>query len=99
MSQQIQISPEQVQEIVREYDFDTDDVFEYDDKLKALSAAIKKLSLPDRIIILLYAHFASQRKVGAILGISHSVVGSCLKDIRKKIFEIMDKENNNEVEI
>lgn len=98
MSQQIQITPEQVQEIIKEYDFDTDDVFEYDDELKELSAAIKKLSLPDRIIILLYAHFASQRKVGAILGISHSVVGTCLKEIRKRIFEIMDKdgENNNE---
>ena len=98
MSQQIQITPEQVQEIIKEYDFDTDDVFEYDDELKELSAAIKKLSLPDRIIILLYAHFASQRKVGAILGISHSVVGTCLKEIRKRIFEIMNKdgENNNE---
>lgn len=96
MSQQIQITPEQVQEIIKEYDFDTDDVFEYDDELKELSAAIKKLSLPDRIIILLYAHFASQRKVGAILGISHSVVGTCLKEIRKRIFEIMDKDGEKE---
>lgn len=96
MSQQIQITPEQVQEIIKEYDFDTDDVFEFDDELKTLSAAIKKLSLPDRIIILLYAHFASQRKVGAILGISHSVVGTCLKDIRKRLFEIMDKDSKKE---
>lgn len=98
MSQQIQITPEQVQEIIKEYDFDTDDVFEFDDELKTLSAAIKKLSLPDRIIILLYAHFASQRKVGAILGISHSVVGTCLKEIRKRIFEIMDKDSKNNKE-
>ncbi|MBP5421425.1 MAG: hypothetical protein J6Y78_03175 [Paludibacteraceae bacterium] len=92
MSQQIQITPEQVQEIIKEYDFDTDDVFEFDDELKELSAAIKKLSLPDRIIILLYAHFASQRKVGKVLGVSHSVVGQELKRIREKIFEILNGE-------
>ena len=92
MSQQIQITPEQVQELIKEYDFDTDDVFEFDDELKELSAAIKKLSLPDRIIILLYAHFASQRKVGKVLGVSHSVVGQELKRIREKIFEILNGE-------
>ena len=92
MSQQIQISPEQVQEIIKEYDFDTDDIFEYDDKLKALSAAIKKLSLHDRIIILLYAHFASQRKVGRVLGVSHSVVGQELKRIRAQIFNILGQD-------
>lgn len=87
MSRQIQITNEELRNIKEEYDFDTDDIFsEFDDDFRDLVLALNKLTLPDRIILLLYAHFQSQRKVGKILGISHSVVGKEIRRIRAEIF-------------
>ena len=87
MSQQIQITNEELQNIKKEYDFDVEDIFSsFDDEFRNLVVAINKLPLPDYIILLLYAHFQSQRKVGKILGCSHSIVGKELKRIRQEIF-------------
>lgn len=90
MSQQIQISQEKLQEILKEYEFDTEDIFaDYDDEFRDIVLAIKKLDLPERIILILYAHLQSQRKLGKILGCSHSICGKELKRIRNKLLELM----------
>lgn len=87
MSQQIQITNEELQNIKKEYDFDVEDIFSsFDDEFRNIAIATKQLPLPDYIILLLYAHFQSQRKVGKILGVSHSIVGKELKRIRQEIF-------------
>ena len=87
MSQQIQITNEELQNIKKEYDFDTEDIFSsFDDDFRNVVLATNKLPLPDKIILLLYAHFQSQRKVGKILGVSHSIIGKELKRIRQEIF-------------
>lgn len=93
MSQQIQITNEELQNIKKEYDFDVDDIFSsFDDDFRNIAIATKQLPLPDYIILLLYAHFQSQRKVGKILGVSHSIVGKELKRIRQEIFDILNGE-------
>lgn len=50
-----------------------------------LKYKVSKLSAEDRKLIILYAHYNSLRKVGEILGMSHSKVGGELKRIRKLI--------------
>lgn len=93
MSQQIQITNEELQNIKKEYDFNTEDMFSsFDDDFRNIAIATKQLPLPDYIILLLYAHFESQRKVGRVLGVSHSIVGKELKRIRAEIFDILNGE-------
>ena len=90
MSQQIQISQEKLKEIIKEYDFNTKDIFsDYTDEQVSYFEAVKKLPLPDYIILLLYAHFQSQRKVGKIIGVSHSVVGREIRRIRQDLQQLM----------
>ena len=88
----INISPSELRDLMKEYDFNTDDILQYDDEQVKYFEAVKKLPQPDYIILLLYTHLGSQRKVGKLFNISHSCIGKTLKQIRKKIEDIM--ENN-----
>lgn len=92
MSQlQINISPEQLKEIVKEYDeIDYTDIFLYTDEEREVYKATKQLPIADYTILTLYSHFESQRKVGSILGCSHSIIGKELKRIRADIAKIIE---------
>lgn len=78
-----------MKELVKEYDFKTDDILQYDDEQVNYFEAVKKLPKPDYIILILYAHFQSQRKVGSLLGVTHSIIGRELRRIRNEITNII----------
>ena len=50
-----------------------------------------KLSEVDRRVLILYAELGSQRKLGDELGISASTCNKLIKEIRRKIYEHLDK--------
>ena len=93
MSQpQIKLDPQQIKDIIEDYEFDTEDILKYDDEFVEVAEAVKKLPKPDYIILLLYSHLQSQRKVGKILGVSHSIIGRELRRIREEIQDIINAE-------
>lgn len=76
-----------------DYSIDGDDeyVMIYKEGVMALPPA-------DRIIFLLYCELASYRKVGSILGISHTIVYQQVKAIRAKLKQwVKDNYPNNSV--
>ena len=51
---------------------------------------LERLDEADRIIILLYADCQSYRKLGARLGMSHTLAASEIKRIKNKIIELYE---------
>lgn len=82
-------------EIKEEYKFN-DDIFNTDDKRAYIAKKVifEQLNEVDRTIILLYAETGSLRKLGDILGCSHSTirpeVNRIKEDIKDKIQDIWD---------
>ena len=64
---------------------------ETDEELKLKEIIYKRLSEPDRRVLLMYAHFASLTKVGEQLGVSATAIFNKIKAIREKIKEEMKK--------
>lgn len=87
---QLQITPQQIKEIDKQYQYQFD-LFEDNIEAQKAKWALAKLSIPDRIIFELYAEMQSSRKVGNILGVSHNVVLSEVRRIRAEIIEHMSK--------
>lgn len=87
---QLQITPQQIKEIDKQYQYQFD-LFEDNIEAQKAKWALAKLSIPDRIIFELYAEMQSSRKVGNILGVSHNVVLSEVRRIRAVIIEYMSK--------
>ena len=62
------------------------DIFREDDmKMTRLKESVMKLSDADRIIFIMYCEFGSLRKVGKMLGISHTSAYKCIKKIKEQI--------------
>lgn len=51
----------------------------------------KDLTEIERRIILLYAELQSQRELGKIMGLSAATINKILKDIKKKIYDNLDR--------
>lgn len=51
----------------------------------------KDLTEIERRIILLYAELQSQRKLGDLMGLSAATINKILKDIKRKIYDNLDK--------
>lgn len=85
---QLQITPQQIKEIDKQYQYQFD-LFEDNIEAQKAKWALAKLSIPDRIIFELYAEMQSSRKVGNILGCSHNIVLKEIRRIREQIKEIM----------
>ena len=60
-----------------------------DEDLALLDAIFKGLTEPERRILLLYAHYSSLSKTGAVLGVSATAVFEKIKAIRIKIKELL----------
>lgn len=45
----------------------------------------------ERRVILLYVELQSQRKLGKLMGLSAATVNKILKDIKKKIYDNLDR--------
>ena len=86
----IGIDKEQLKQIMADYKFDDDIMCEDDEKVRDIKYALQQLPEADRIIFILQTDIQSQRKVGNILGVSHTAIGKECKRIKAKILEILD---------
>jgi len=64
-------------------------------RLDWLYERITELGEIDRALVLLMLDGLSYREIGEVLGISESNVGAKLTRVRKKLTEILRKENNH----
>jgi len=74
-----------VDEILQDYDLDFSEFTELDDKLLEIEDKWKNLKETDRTIMILYAEYGSLRKVASLLGFSHSTLAKYLQTIRSKL--------------
>lgn len=80
------ISPKELRDIDKDYQFDTSDILTYDDETKnILDKFNNNLTTPEKIIMKLYAEFHSARKVAQLLNVSNTTIGKELTKIRNKI--------------
>lgn len=83
--QKIDIKPEELRAIMAEYEYDPDMMCDEDERVHKIKKALTKLPMPDRIIFCLYMDMGASRKVGKVLGVSHSTI---LKEINRIKTEI-----------
>lgn len=63
-----------LQKLIEDYEPDYSIFNEDDILIHNIKKAIDKLPIADKIIFLLYVEYQSLRKVGKLLGVSHSVI-------------------------
>ena len=80
----IKITSKELKDIIKDYDFDIEDL-DYDDEQIALFKAFSGISEGDRIILVLYSHFQSERKTASVLGVSRTSLRKCIAKIRNEI--------------
>lgn len=74
-----------LEELLEDYELDFGTFTELDDRLLGIEDKLTALKAPERIILILYAELKSYRKVGKILGFSHSTVMKHIKEIKEKL--------------
>lgn len=72
-------------ELLEEYQLDFSLFSDLDDRLLDISDKWEKLKDTDKIVLILYAEYGSLRKVGSLLGFSHSTIDKYIKEIRSKL--------------
>ena len=82
----IDITPDELRSIVKEYEYDPDIMNNEDERSLAIKKAMTKLPEADRIIWCLYMELQSSRKLGVLLGgVSHSTILKEISRIREAI--------------
>ena len=74
-----------LEELLEDYELDFGAFTDLDDRLLGIEDKLTALKAPERIILILYAELKSYRKVGKVLGFSHSTVMKHIKEIREKL--------------
>lgn len=82
---QITITPTKLKEIMSDYVFDYEDIFNYDDETSEIFEKLENLDTGDKIIFVLYCESQSLRKVAKILGVSYSTVRKAINEIKTKL--------------
>lgn len=83
----IKITASELKDILKEYEYE-EDIFTLDDpRVVAIKWALSQIPDADRIIFCLWLDQQSSRKVGKILGVSHSTI---LKELKRIKAEIID---------
>ncbi len=72
-------------ELLADYQFDFGLFTDLDDRLLEIADKWSSLKETDKIIMILYAEYGSLRKVGSLLGFSHSTIDKYIKEIRAKL--------------
>lgn len=72
-------------ELLQDYQLDFGLFTDLDDRLLDIAPKWEHLKETDKIIMILYAEYGSLRKVGSLLGFSHSTIDKYIKQIRKKL--------------
>lgn len=75
----------QINDLIEDYELDGSMFTSLPDKLLDILPAYNNLKQSDKIILILYAEYHSYRKVGKILGVSHSLIGLYIKRIIKEL--------------
>lgn len=88
----IDITPDEIHSIVKEYEYDPDPMNDEDERSLAVKYAMSKLPEADKIIWCLYMELQSSRKLGVLLGnVSHSTILKEINRIRTAIIENLGK--------
>ena len=88
--QTLKISPEELRAIMKEYEYDDDVMNDEDERVHKVKRAMTKLQMADRIIWVLYMELGASRKVGRVLGVSHSTILKEVNRIKREIrYQIM----------
>ena len=74
-----------IDELLEEYKIDTSIFTNADDRLLEIADKYNQLTDSERILLVLYAELQSYRKVGKVIGFSHSSVQRFLKSVREKL--------------
>ena len=86
----INLTHKEIKNLLNDYQYN-DDIMDNDDpKVRLCKKALTLIPESDRIIFLLQTDIQSQRKVGELLGVSHSIVGRCFNEIKKKLLDIIN---------
>lgn len=85
----IRITPKELREIMAEYQFDSSIFCDDDTKVYLAKEALSQIPEADRIIFCLALDKGSSRKVGKLLGCSHSTVLKTTKRIQQNLLEII----------
>ena len=85
----IRISASELKDILKEYEYE-ENIFTLDDpRVVAIKWALSKIPDADRILYCLWLDLESSRKVGRILGVSHSTILKELKRIKNEILDLI----------
>lgn len=68
-----------------EYAYDPDPMNEENEKVRKTKRALSNLPDADKIIFCLYLDLGASRKVGKVLGVSHSTILKEIKRIKREI--------------
>lgn len=86
----INITPDELHQIMKEYEYDPDVMNDEDERSLAIKKAMTKLPEADRIVWCLYMDLGSSRKLGALLGgVSHSTILKEINRIRENILSLL----------
>lgn len=90
MNEKISISSEELRAIMDEYKYNPDVMNGEDERVSQIKRALGKIDMPDQIIFCLYMDLGASRKVGQVLGVSHSTILKEINRIKKEIrYQIM----------
>lgn len=89
MTPQIKLTPQQIKDIDKQYQYQFD-LFTDDLEAQKAKYALTQIDTADKVIFELYAEFQSSRKVGKILGVSHNIVLREVRRIREQIIELIN---------
>lgn len=83
----VKISPQEVKNIVAQFEINNNDT----DETYAIKKAMDKIELSDKIIYCLYIELGTKTAVSEILGISRISTTRIIKNIENEIREIVNK--------
>lgn len=72
-------------ELLEDYNLDFGIFTDLDERLLEIQDKYNALTIPEKIVLILYAEYKSYRKVAKILGFSHSTTMKHIKEIRQKL--------------
>lgn len=65
-------------------------------RAEAAKRALAQLETSERVLFILHAELASVRDLAALLGVTRSTLGDELVRIKRKLFDLMRKENETD---
>ena len=86
---------ENIQNLIDEYTVKTGIWNDDEHYIHILKKAVNNLNDADKIIFVLYCEYQSLRKVGELLGLSHTIIFKEIKRINELIYDYIKINSNN----